>query len=243
MVFLIFFSAFLISVSITPFIIIFAKRCNVLDHPSGIKTHSKPVPYLGGAAIYIAFLILCIAWSVLKSRSIEDIQGILLGASVIFLLGLVDDIKKLSIPTKFLWQILASVILIAHGIQTQFLPYDWLNIIISILWVVGITNAFNILDIMDGLASGVAWLIALSFAMLAIGQNMLQETVMASVLAGSILGFLVYNYPPAKIFLGDAGSLFIGFTIGSLAMTGRYSEKKCNCCCFITAYYTWNSFV
>jgi UDP-GlcNAc:undecaprenyl-phosphate GlcNAc-1-phosphate transferase len=195
---------------------------NILDYPSGIKTHKVPTPYLGGASVYISFMVISIISITFFSTFTEDIQSILLGASFIFILGLVDDLYKLSIEIKFLWQSIAAIILILLGIKIQFLP-EFLNIILTILFVVGITNAMNIIDIMDGLCGGVSLIASLCFGIILFQNKSIQESLIAFSLAGAILGFLPYNFPNAKIFLGDAGSLFIGFVLSGLAIIGKYT--------------------
>jgi len=143
---------------------------------------------------------------------------------MIFVLGLVDDIKKLSVPLKFSVQILAAVTLIIFGIKVQFLGNEFLNITLTIIWVVGVTNAFNLLDIMDGLSSGIAVIATLTFFVLGVDAGKLFSPFAALALAGSCFGFLYYNFPPAKIFMGDAGSLFIGFMLASFSLTESYTK-------------------
>ena len=148
--------SFVIASVLTPIIIKLAIKLKILDYPGGLKTHKKPTPYLGGAGIYISFVICSLFWIFKFDYKFGEIQGIIIGSSLIFILGLVDDIKKLSIPAKFFWQAISALVLIGYGIKIQFLPYEPLNILLSVLWVVGMTNAMNIIDVEDGLSVGIA---------------------------------------------------------------------------------------
>ncbi|MFH1825324.1 MAG: MraY family glycosyltransferase [Candidatus Firestonebacteria bacterium] len=221
---LIFTSSFLLSLVSVPICIKIAKRFNILDKPDdNLKRHKKPIPYLGGVAIFLSFFIALFVYEMATAHTIKGLVGIIIGASLIFLLGLVDDIKKLNIPFKFFIQILSAVILIVCDIKINFLGNEFSNNIITVLWIVGVTNAFNFVDIMDGLAGGVAFIALITFFIIGMEGGKLFSPLASLSLAGSILGFLVYNFPPARIFMGDAGSLFIGFMLGTLAITESYS--------------------
>lgn len=220
-----------------------ARRLNIMDVPDGIKTHQKPVPYLGGAAIYLAFLITLMAvvtfgQGIGEAKAIDgsyqligglsrEMVALLAAGTLIALLGLIDDLKSLSFCTKFAVQVIAAIILIAGGIKLtiEILPAP-LNILFTILWVVAITNAFNIIDIMDGLCSGVAFISAIIFFAIALLTNEPWVALMAAALAGSTLGFLGHNFQPATIFMGDMGSGFIGFILAAIAMGGSYTGRN-----------------
>ncbi len=157
-------------------------------------------------------------------KVLPQLTGFLVGSTCIFVLGLVDDVRGVgfSYKWKFAVQILAAAILVGSGVRLEFLPHPALNILVTMLWVVGITNAFNLLDNMDGLSSGVALISALILAILTISQGQIFSALILLALAGSILGFLRYNFHPSKIFMGDAGSLFLGFTLAALTVSNSY---------------------
>ncbi|MFH1074357.1 MAG: MraY family glycosyltransferase [Candidatus Firestonebacteria bacterium] len=219
------FSAFILSLGFVPLAAYFARKYEIMDKPdNNLKKHDKAVPYLGGVAIFLAFFFTLVANQLIEYHSLRGLVGLILAGSMIFALGLVDDIKKLSVPLKFSVQILAAVTLIIFGIKVQFLGNEFLNIAVTIIWVVGITNAFNLLDIMDGLSSGIAVIAALTYFVLGVDAGKLFSPLAALALAGSCLGFLYYNFPPAKIFMGDAGSLFLGFMLATLSLTESYTN-------------------
>lgn len=220
----IFFSSLVLSIIFVPVCMRAAVKFNVMDKPDNkLKKHKKPVPYLGGVAIFLSFFITLFVQRMWTVHTLKGLVGVISGGTLIFLLGLTDDIKKLSIPFKFIVQILASVTLIIFGIKIEFLGNEVLNILVTVLWVVGITNSFNLLDIMDGLASGVAFISSATFFVIGIEGGKLFSPLSSLALAGSVLGFLIYNFPPAKIFMGDAGSLFLGFMLASLSLTESYT--------------------
>ncbi len=200
-----------------------ALKYGVVDHPDGrLKHQREAVPYLGGVSIYLAFLV-SLAFT-FEFR--QDVLGVILAGTLVMILGLIDDFGVLSPGTKLAGQFLAVFVLIKSGIRIEIaaLP-DWLALTLSVLWMIGIINAFNLLDIMDGLSAGVG-LISASFLLAVALMN--GDTAIAFMLAslvGSLLGFLRYNFYPAKIYMGDAGAMFLGLMLGSLAMIGQYTGK------------------
>lgn len=209
---------------LTPIIRRAALSLGVLDHPDGkLKAQSKPVPYLGGIAVYLAFLI---TLSVVFDFR-PELLGLLLGTTLMAMLGLFDDLHVIAPRLKLAGQLLAAWVLIRSGvsIQLESLP-EWLPIPLTILWLVGITNAVNILDVSDGLAVGVSAIAALGLFIIAVlgGDLLIATTTLA--LVGSLMGFLRYNQPPARIYLGDAGSMFVGFMLAALAMIGSYTQRS-----------------
>ncbi len=188
--------------------------------PREDRWHRKPTPTLGGMGMFFAFLsgILClipfnIQWSQLRS--------LLFAAGVMFLLGIVDDFKRLSPPSKLVIQILAAAVVVFFGRVIHFFSWELANVFLTFFWIVGITNAINLLDNMDGLAGDIS-LIACGFlAYFFWTSGSIGLLLLALCLAGSILGFLIFNFPPAKIFMGDSGSMFLGFTLASLAVARR----------------------
>ncbi len=199
-----------------------ALTIGLMDKPDGrLKIQREAVPYLGGLAVYLAFLI---AISLAYEFS-PQVLGLLLAGTMVLLLGLIDDFGVLSPGAKLFGQGIAVYVLIRSGIRINlvFFP-DWIDIPLTVLWLLGVTNAFNLTDVMDGLAGGLAFFACLALALV----NWLNgDPVMAFLsltLAGSVLGFLRFNFEPARIYLGDAGSLFLGLMIAAMAMIGRYTE-------------------
>ena len=200
-----------------------AIKWGVVDKPDGrLKNQTEPVAYLGGIAVYLSFIL---TLSLIYEFT-PDVLGILLSGTIMVLLGLVDDFGVLTPAQKFLGQILATVALIKAGvvIDIEAFPY-WLDLLLTAFWILGTVNALNIIDIMDGLSSGIAVVALLCLSVIAaINENSVM-LVASLVLAGALVGFLKYNFHPAKIYLGDAGSMFIGLMLGALAMTGKYSSN------------------
>ncbi|HKY32178.1 MAG TPA: MraY family glycosyltransferase [Candidatus Polarisedimenticolia bacterium] len=215
-----FLTALVLSLYATPLAARAAVRFGIVDQPDGeLKRHRGPVPYLGGLAVFGSFLLTMAMAFTFDQR----VLGLLLAGTLLVLLGLIDDFGALGVWPKFLGQGLATVVLVKSGVSIQIgvLP-GWVNTALTVLWIVGMTNALNIIDIMDGLAAGTA-AVASVFLLAVAGINGQAPIVlMTATLVGSLLGFLAYNRHPARIFLGDTGSLFIGMMLGALAMVGQY---------------------
>jgi len=217
-----------LSLYVTPIVRKGALLYDIVDRPDGkLKNHKDPVAYLGGVAVYLAVL-LTLALTFDLSR---EILGILLSGTIIVILGIIDDFKVLPPKIKFIGQAIAAFVLIKSGIYIKlvFLPL-WLNLILSFLWLMVITNAFNIIDVMDGLAAGIGCLVAIILFIVAIMNQHVLIAILTIALAGSLLGFLRYNFEPAKIYLGDTGSLFIGLLLGALSMIGSYTQNNIVAC-------------
>ena len=222
MVFLPALVSFVLSLLTIPLVRWLSFRFGYVKQPRQDRWSRKPIPTLGGAAVFLAFwgsLILFMGQSSLLS---QDSWSLLLGAGLAFFVGLVDDLHPLKPPIKLSGQLVAATIVIFFGNHAiDFFPWPIANIILTYIWLVGITNSINLLDNIDGLAGGVALIVAgLLCIFLWKYQNifLLQVTL---ALAGALIGFLVFNFPPAKIFMGDSGSLFIGFLLASLAVFRR----------------------
>lgn len=215
--------AFLLSLYGVPVARQAALKYGIVDSPDGqLKHQREPVPYLGGLAIYLAFLI-SLAFT-FEFR--HDVLGIVLAGTLILLLGLIDDFGVLSPGVKLIGQFLAVFVLIKSGIRVNIaaLP-DWLDLILTVLWMLGIINAFNLLDIMDGLAAGVGFVCSACLLTVALLNGDQTLAFMLTALAGSLLGFLRYNFRPALIYMGDAGAMFIGLMLGAVAMIGQYQGR------------------
>ena len=212
----------------TPYARRTAIRLDIVDRPSGRKAHASPIPYLGGVAIYLAFIvILLLGWRTWNSgsgvgKATEQLVAIIGGATLMALLGLLDDRYDLPALVKLAGQLVGAAVLIIAQVTVHFnhLVFQPLEAPLTVLWVVGITNAMNLMDNMDGLAVGTAGIAACFFFLHAILALPLQSLVaaLAAALAGACFGFLYYNWNPARIFMGDAGSLFLGYILAAVAL-------------------------
>lgn len=215
----------LISLIITPIVIKYAKKLNATDKPNYRKVHKDPIPTLGGLAIFMSFLIGLV---ILQPVS-EYHLAIVIGAFIIIILGFFDDLFDLSPKVKFLTQIaVASLVVFWGGLQVEFInlpfggqiEFGFFSSVITIIWIAGITNAMNFIDGLDGLAAGVSSIALMTIAIMAITMGNIYVATMALILFFSTMGFLRYNFNPAKIFMGDTGAMFLGFMISVLALLG-----------------------
>ena len=216
-------SALVLALSGTPVMRLVALRFGVIDQPAARKIHQNPVPLLGGAAIYLAFIVVLFLFG--DRRYIHEVIGIFIGASLMSLMGVVDDRWGLGSYVKLGGQLLAAGILIYSGVQVRVWG-GWLDIAITVIWVVGITNAMNLLDNMDGLSGGIAMIAAVFFTLLAALSDQSLVGSLAAALAGGCAGFLVYNWNPAHIFMGDTGSLFLGFLLAAVGIKLRFPSNS-----------------
>ena len=222
--------AFLIAFSITPIIKKIAFKVNAVDVPKNPrKIHKKPIPLLGGVAIFIAFAIVVLLNPRILSRG--EI-GILIGAFIILVGGVIDDIKELKPWQKLLFQVVATLVLIFNGVYikyitnpfqnlgTEMLNIKLISIPFTIVWVVGITNALNLIDGLDGLAAGIGFISSVTIYIVAIIADRGNGALLTAILSGAILGFLPYNFNSASIFMGDAGAQLLGFLLAAISMEG-----------------------
>ncbi|MDX5323682.1 MAG: undecaprenyl/decaprenyl-phosphate alpha-N-acetylglucosaminyl 1-phosphate transferase [Exiguobacterium sp.] len=216
--------SFVMAMLITPLVRRFAYLIGAVDHPNARKVHVRTMPRIGGLAIFIAFLI---GYALLLPASRYN-DAILIGAVVIVLTGLIDDRFQLSARVKLMGQMIATVVVLNSGMRIEMinLPFDqqlylgsW-GIPVTVLWLIGITNAINLIDGLDGLAAGVSSIALGTIALLAIIQGNVYLTMMALLLLASTLGFLVHNFYPAKIFMGDTGALFLGYMLAVFSLIG-----------------------
>jgi len=213
-------TAFVGALATTPLARRIAVRVGVVDQPAARKFHARPTPLLGGVAVYAAFIVALLAFG--ERFYIREAVGILVGATFCSLLGLVDDRQAIGARAKLVGQLAAAGILMLSGVRVQ-LPIPTLaNLAITALWVVGITNSLNLLDNMDGLSGGVAAVASAFFLLMAAMSGQYLVGVLAAALLGACLGFLRYNVNPASIFMGDAGSLFIGFMLAAVGIKLRF---------------------
>jgi UDP-GlcNAc:undecaprenyl-phosphate GlcNAc-1-phosphate transferase len=205
-----------------------AIKVGAIDIPKDERRiHKKPIPLLGGLAIYTATMISILIFLPMN----KSLLSIIIGGTIIFISGIIDDKKNLSAKTKLIFQLLAAVVLILGDVKIDFITNPFsrtstllylkgFSIPLTIFWVVGITNTLNLIDGLDGLAAGVAMIASLSLLIVANRFGYIEITIISAILAGSCLGFLPYNFNPAKIFMGDTGALFLGFMLSVVAIEG-----------------------
>lgn len=209
---------------ITPTIKDLAVKAGAMDAPDARKVHTKPIPRMGGLAIYLGFVLAVIA----SMHINREVMGLLLGGTVILIVGIVDDLKQLSPKVKLAGQILAAIVLVLFDIRIEWItnPFgdmlylEYFSVPLTLLWVVGLTNTVNLIDGLDGLAAGVSTIAAITILLVALQQNFLTVAILMAALAGSALGFLQHNFNPAEIFMGDTGSMFLGYMLAAVSVTG-----------------------
>jgi UDP-GlcNAc:undecaprenyl-phosphate GlcNAc-1-phosphate transferase len=228
-------AALVLVVLLTPFVIRFAHAVGAVDRPNERKVHTKIMPRLGGLAIFLAFAGGFVAVSPVFGLIDTDMKantvwGILIGGAIIVLTGALDDRFDLKPKYKLLGIFAASLVVIAFDMKVEFItiPFvetghslaHWLSIPITIFWIVGVTNAINLIDGLDGLAAGVSAISVGTILVLAAMMGNVTVILLCAVLLGSTIGFLFFNFHPAKIFMGDSGALFLGFAIATLSILG-----------------------
>ena len=220
-----------VSLVLTPIARRFAIRWNILDHPDQkLKTHGNAVPYLGGVGILAGFifsLVMIRFFTHFPTGTLKSIRGIFYGTILISIIGLLDDTRRggLHFKTKFILQTLAAVVLIAFDVRIKFAHPEWLADLLTLVWVIGITNAMNLIDIMDGLAGGVAVIASLAFLFISLPTEEIYVNFASAALAGACLGFLPFNLSKRyRIFMGDTGSLGLGYILAALSMGTSYTQ-------------------
>lgn len=224
-----FIASFVTVLIVTPLVIKFAIRIGATDKPNHRKVHQKLMPRLGGLAIFIGVLV----GYFVSGLNSERIITISLGALLIIIVGILDDLYELSAKIKFLAQIGIAVLIVSSGLKIDFLtiPFvvdrmelGWLSLPITVFWIVGITNAINLIDGLDGLAAGISSIGIAAIAILAAVSGKGLILSIALIVLASTLAFLFYNFHPAKIFMGDTGALFLGYCIAVLSLLGLYKS-------------------
>jgi UDP-GlcNAc:undecaprenyl-phosphate GlcNAc-1-phosphate transferase len=234
-----FFAAAALALSLTPLAIRIAWATGFLDRPNTVlKTQRQPVAYLGGLAVALAFagaLFGVKAWRLPTLDQgtwfgglhvLRGVYAITLGGFIALGLGLLDDKHALSPRAKFLGQLAGAAVLVLCGIRVRFIALPWASIAVTMLWVVTVTNALNFIDIMDGLAASFGLAASLAFLAFALNSGRTNDALAAAALAGACLGFLPYNFQPARIYLGDAGSHFLGFALSAISLNLGYSHQN-----------------
>ena len=237
----------ILSYLLMPLLIRLALRWNVVDKPGQRKIHQKSKPLLGGVGIFSSFFLVVIGniigfelmqranWipaslqtivrvSSMLSAVLPKLVLILAGGFLVHLLGVLDDIfkERLSYKFKFAVQIIIVLVVAVAGVRTSFMPGKILDIVITTFWIVGITNSFNLLDNLDGLTAGISVISASIFFAIAVLQGQIFFAFILAAVAGAGFGFLLRNFYPSKLFMGDSGSLFLGYMFGALSVTGSY---------------------
>jgi UDP-GlcNAc:undecaprenyl-phosphate/decaprenyl-phosphate GlcNAc-1-phosphate transferase len=211
-----FLGAFALAGVVTPLVITLARKNGWVAQPRVDRWHTRPTALLGGIAIFGATMLpacLMLPWD-------QRLGGLAVAATGVFLLGLVDDLRRLSPPVKMMGQAVATCVLLATGTRGDFGGPALLSAALTVFWVIGITNAMNLLDNMDGLAAGVTTIAALTMFGYLVARGEAAHAVLALLLAGACLGFLIYNFSPARVFMGDCGSMFLGFVVSAVALAG-----------------------
>ncbi len=217
----------LLSFTLTPPVRVLAHKLKAIDVPADDRRmHKKPIPRMGGLAIFVAFAVTSLIFADIN----REMMGILAGAIVIVVLGMLDDIYRLNAWIKLIVQIAAAVIPVVSGVTIEFINlfgnYITFNTIeasiITVIWIVAVTNAVNLIDGLDGLACGVSTISAFSIMFFALLQLNFGVALLVAILAGSCLGFLPYNRNPAVIFMGDTGALFLGYTLSAISVMGLF---------------------
>ena len=224
-------TALVISFLATPVVKTFAYKVGAIDVPKDARRmHKVPIPRLGGLAIFIGFMVSIL----LFVKITPEMKSILLGAAIIVVLGVVDDIMALPAMLKFVVQIIAAAIPATHGVVIQafsnpnifsknlYWVLGWLSIPVTILWIVAITNAVNLIDGLDGLANGVSAISATTMLVIALLASEGQVAIVLAALAGACVGFMPYNMNPAKMFMGDTGATFLGYILATMSIQGLF---------------------
>lgn len=241
---LFFFLAFIVTCALVPFVIWFSKKIGAIDLPSERRVHKKPMARLGGVAIFTAITLAVVCagmgtkymnWSLpLSYENTEGVNYIIAGSGVfvIFLSGVVDDIKCLTPKVKLFWQIVAAIIVCISGLlfsrimnpfSGEFIEFGILSYPITILFLVAFANIINLIDGLDGLAGGISAITAFTIFILSISTDKADSAILSISIFGACVAFLIFNFHPAKLFMGDSGSLTLGFLLGvaSLLATTR----------------------
>ena len=224
-----FFMALVVAAIATPVSMKLANKWGAIAYPGGRHVHSKPIPRLGGVAIYAAFWISALIMPVWD----EQMTGLFLGSTLILGVGIWDDIRGMRPFVKLFWQIAAASVLLAFSFSMNSISLPFINdinfnnlgigfvgLILMIFWVVGLMNTVNVSDGLDGLAAGICFLVALLLFWSANRIDQFPAAHLTLALAGALLGFLFFNFPPARVFMGDSGSMFLGYIIGGVSIMG-----------------------
>ncbi len=221
--------AFVLSLATTPIVKMFAEKVGAMDIPDNKRrVHDHPIPRMGGLAIFLGFILSVVLFAEINTQ----LQGILLGSVVIVITGVLDDILQLRAWIKFLAQILAAVIAVLHGVVIEILSnpigtgelfsLNWASIPVTIIWIVAVTNSVNLIDGLDGLAVGVSTISCVTMLVIVLVVGEQNVALVLAALAGACVGFMPFNFNPAKIFMGDTGALFLGYILSTVSIMGMF---------------------
>ena len=217
---------------VTPGVIAFARRTGALDKPDARKVHERPIPRIGGIGIYAAFMVSILVQLLfieLTPEFMTSIIGLMVGGTIIVVIGIIDDYCDLPAKVKLLGQIIAAAVLvIVFDVRIDFITdplgdfiyLEFFAIPATIFWIVGLTNTVNLIDGLDGLAAGVSSIAAVTIFLVAMEEGSPFVAMVTAALAGAAVGFLYYNFNPARIFMGDTGSMFLGFMLAGISVVG-----------------------
>lgn len=228
----------LLATGLTPLVKKFAVKVGAVDVPNARKVHTRIMPRMGGLAIYAAFVLTLLGFMLVapdtlfgSTRSASLVKSLLAGGTIIVLIGALDDRFELSAKVKLVGQIIAAcVVVFGFGLKVDFInvPFGdqyvnfdaWIAIPVTIFWIVGVTNAINLIDGLDGLAAGVSGISIATLLVMAVIMGNPAVILLCSILLGCVIGFLFFNFHPARIFMGDSGSLFLGFSLAVISLLG-----------------------
>ena len=225
--------ALIVSFASTPIASAIAKKVGAVDKPNKRRINKVPVPRMGGMAIYFGFLVAVLCFADIAPA---EIRGIVLGSVMMVVLGALDDVYQLPALAKFIVQILIAVFVIGHGVcvdiitnpipwaESQYIDIGWLRYPVTVLWIVGVTNAVNLIDGLDGLAVGTSTIACVTLFIIALYTGEANIALILIAVIGACLGFLPYNSHPAKIFMGDTGSTFLGFIMATVSVQGLFKS-------------------
>jgi UDP-GlcNAc:undecaprenyl-phosphate GlcNAc-1-phosphate transferase len=246
----VFFCAFLLTHFLMPLVFVVGRKLKIVDHPGVRKIHDQPIIRCGGMAIFLAFWSVIFAGLVFAElfnqgkvvlrvshlvtintgflRAHATLMGLFIGHSLIYVSGFIDDKfnPRFGLTGKWVFQFFAASLAVYVGIRIHFFQWEIINYLVSVIWIVGITNSFNLLDNMNGLSAGVAALCAGFLVWVSLLQEQYYVALVTLVLIGTLLAFLIYNFPRAKIFLGDQGALAIGYILACLSLLESYIDRS-----------------
>lgn len=223
--------ALFVALIVTPAVIVLAAKTGAMDAPDARKVHKGPMPRIGGLAIYCGFMAAILAmlnFAELTQEVANGVIGLLLGGTLIVIIGLIDDYKNLPAKVKLLGQVLAACVVVYFDVRIDvitdpfgdYLYLEYLAAPATVFWIVGLTNTVNLIDGLDGLAAGVSTIASVTIMLVALQEDVMIVALFTAALAGAALGFLRYNFNPAKIFMGDTGSMFLGFILAGISVIG-----------------------
>ena len=223
--------ALVLSLAATPLVKRFAQLVGAIDVPKDSRrVHKSPVPRLGGLAIFIAFLLSALFFTDIT----KEIRGIMFGSVIVVIIGVIDDIMPLRAYIKLIIQIVAALVAVYHGVlieifsnplvfsASEYVFLDYLSIPVTVVWIVAITNSFNLIDGLDGLAVGVSAISSVAMLIIALVVSDPNVAILLAALAGACFGFMPYNFNPAKIFMGDTGALLLGYVLATVSILGLF---------------------